>query len=348
MVARILIPWLLFSSASSGSISYSHLTKEQSDRLNEAAASVCEQTASLAKETANARLTEAHKRHCLESKPPSLTGLIVAFHHLNIETKQSQAKEKQFFKKNLITLSALVQSSPDYPEPKAAWSIAGSIDELSGLAFDKKRNLIWSLGDSGTGPIIGKTSVGSFKTEKFQVDQANNRDWEAIVLDQDSNVWALDVGDNRALHKSVVLYQFNPEEIKGSHVPLKRKIEVTYKGGARDVEAGWIDGMKLYLVEKAYYRPARIVSVDLGPKSAATQTAEDFGNLPELGPITDAALGPEGKPYLLTYFGVFEVENWKAPAKRALKQINNQILGQIEAMTFIAGKAHVGREDGKV
>lgn len=345
MILKILISLFVFQTTAGAEIAYSHLKKEQSDRLLETATKICEQTAKIAKETKSQRLTEAHKRSCIDRKPPSLTSLIVAFHHLNVETKKGP--EKEFFRKNLMVLAALVQITPDFPEPKSEWSVRGVVDELSGLAYDKKRNLIWSHGDSGTGPLIGRTSIDGFKTEKLQVDGANNRDWEAIVVDDAGFVWVLDVGDNRAAHKSVVAYQLNPGDIKGTHITVKRKIEATYEGGARDVEAAVMSDGKIYLIEKEYYRESRISTIDIGEKSEPKQISKSFGTIPPTPPITDAAIAENGKLILLTYFGIFEIANWKT-GKLAPTQLNDQILGQVEAITIVGGKTYVGREDGKV
>jgi hypothetical protein len=42
------------------------------------------------------------------------------------------------------------------------FSVSGVVQELSGAALDRSRGVVWSLGDSGTAPILGCTPILGF------------------------------------------------------------------------------------------------------------------------------------------------------------------------------------------
>lgn len=349
MKFTVLLVSAMLQAAPAQDFAYPHLKKEDSARLSKIAADVCANASRVAAETKNTRLSEAHKRHCVETKPPSVTGLIVAFHHLNLETKRSQKTEKAFFKSTIPVLAISLKQYPDFPEPPAVWSMTGAIQELSGLAHDKKRNVLWSHGDSGTGEFIGRTDLKTFKTEKVRVENAKNHDWEAIVVDSKARVWILDVGDNLGARKKTRLYRVDPEKIKDGSVAAEREIGVRFESGAHDIEAGVVEGDTLYLIGKDYYKRSRVHSVDLRDEAEDSQIAKALGETPVVPPISDATLTSDGRLILLTYFGLYELLNWKDPKARALKQLNSDVLGQIEAITSVSpDSVYIGREDGKV
>jgi hypothetical protein len=330
-------------------LAYPHLSKAQSESLFAFTSKICSDTKEFTTKSKNARLTEAYERHCVKTKPPSLTGLIVAFYHLNVDAKGSQKEEKLFYKSRLPIMSFTVRQTPDFAAPKPAWDVSGIVDELSGLAYDKKRNIFWSLGDSGTGEKIGRTNARTFSTESIKVTGGKNHDWEAIAVDSKFMVWILDVGDNVGARKKVRLYRINPDEIAQGTVKINRELQVQYDGKAHDVEAAVVEGDSLYLIGKEYYKPVRIDKVDISESAQPKQKAIALGETPEAPPITDAFLTENNRLMALTYFGVFEIQNWKDPTKRSFKQINHNVWGQTEALSSIDSKTFfVGSEDGSV
>jgi hypothetical protein len=177
---------------------------------------------------------------------------------------------------------------------------------------------------------------------------AKNIDWEAMALDSKGKLWIFDVGDNLSERKSLTLYQVDPDKIKEGQAQIERQIQVRYPKSPHDVEAAIIDGDRLFLFGKHYYKPVPVYSVDLA-STGTEQVATDLGVIPEIAPITDAYLEKDGRLILLTYFGLFELTNWKKPESRKLKSLTTRFLGQTESLTSAGdGKYFIGREDGLV
>jgi hypothetical protein len=352
-----------------GSPQYSHLPRNQSDQLASLALRICSDTTALATKTSNSRLKDAQYRNCIERDPPSLTGLVVAFYHLKLETKDKETLD--FYRKNLSILGPVVSTTPDFKAPKPSWTVANSVSELSGMATDSVRKVIWSLGDSGTGSWIGRTQPDKRITDKISVGEVKNRDWEAIVLDSNGKVWILDVGDNLSVHKKVFAYMLDPSKIDEPSrsakndgpdalfgdpgkarllkAKVEKKIEILYPSGPFDVEAAFFDKGRIYLIGKHYYKSVPVVSFSIAADAPVVQAAQAFGEIPVIPPVTDAYLSPERKLVLLTYFGLYEVLNWDNPLKRELKSYGYFNWGQTEALTSDgAGGFWVGREDGAV
>ena len=111
---------------------------------------------------------------------------------------------------------------------------------------------------------------------------AKNKDWEAIVVGKEGQVWILDVGDNGAKRKKVSLHRFDPRDIVDGKVNVNRTIKVKYPNGARDVEAAVYVGRldKILLIGKRYFKKAPVAWVDVSADSPDKQDAPpspDFG-----------------------------------------------------------------------
>jgi len=324
---------------------YDGLTPVDSKHLLEKALKICSEIKEFAQKEKDNRLSQAHKRHCLEPKEPQISGLIGAFYHMGIDLKGNDSKKRDFYNLKLAEISLLTQLKPDYKTPPVKWDINGSIFELSGFAPDYKNNKVWSLGDSGTGAFIANLDLATSKTQRIKVYRARNVDWEALVFAEEGQLLLLDVGDNKRVRRSVSLYEVNTNEVRNNSVGAKR-FDFSYPERAMDCEAAVVMDHVLYLFEKVYFEKPRVYAMDLRKNPLQPKL---LGRLPVMGLITDASLTRDNRLFVLTYQGVDEVENWRHLEKAKIKSIINDQFGQIEALAALSPTQFlIGREDGKI
>ncbi len=220
------------------------------------------------------------------------------------------------------------------------FTVAPAISEVSAALFFPDERIVWTLGDSGTGPHIGFTLATIGETTAIEVTGAENYDWEALVADGDGRLWICDVGDNSAARSQVTLYQVDPLDLTSDDtIPVTRSIRATYPEGAMDVEAAVYANNRIVLIEKTPLQNtdfdiARMVAIDIADNAPGEQTAEPVGTLPLTVPVTDAALSPEGVLYLLTYIGIYAVTGWEAPG-RTVMPLKYFFYGQQEALVAL-------------
>lgn len=248
----------------------------------------------------------------------------------------------------LVSLSLTVRvqaddlSSVHSAEQSTVFSVAGVVQELSGAVLDRQRGMVWSLGDSGTPPILGRTDLQGFSSRSISLINATNVDWEAIALDEGNDLWVFDVGDNDHARPSVRALRINPDRLTHEGLKVEEEAEIFYSGGPRDVEAVIVRNGEALLVEKSYTGRARLAIAPLnrGP----VVLAEDRGTLSRgLGPITDASLTPGGGLYLLTYAGVFRCDECGQPGFHLPRVQRVGFRGQVESLiAFDTGEKSAG------
>lgn len=233
--------------------------------------------------------------------------------------------------------------------PPPDLSVAPAIQELSAAVLAEGGAALWTLGDSGTGPRLGRTSTLTWETEAIAVESATNIDWEAMIEDQQGHLWILDVGDNEAKRAYVTFYEIDPIQARDGRAEALRRIDVTYPDGARDVEGAVVSGDRIYLFEKNYLVPlARVASVSIAPGAPNIQRAKRRGVASSIGAITDASTSPEGEVFLLTYVGVFRCSECFDPWRRTGAPVEAGYKGQAEALVALGGGVFlVGNEDGR-
>lgn len=189
--------------------------------------------------------------------------------------------------------------------------------ESSGVAASRRQpGILWTINDSGNEPLIFATDTMGLDKGAFRVVGAENEDWEAIALgpcDGRECLYICDTGDNSIGRANARLYRI-PEPSIASPARSTRPAEaldVSYPGGARDVEAAFVGGDgELYLLSKgragaaqAYRVPAsawgrkQFVAQPIGGISLGT---ESLGSL-----VTDAAISPDRLVAVRTYLAVF-------------------------------------------
>ena len=233
---------------------------------------------------------------------------------------------------------------------KPVFNVSPVIEEVSASILDPSGDIVWTLGDSGTGPIIGRTILGRNSTTAICITGAHNFDWEAMVMDGNGYLWILDIGDNHAVRDHVRLYQVDPGVFSpGKDLPAIRTITVSYPCGTINAEAAAYCTNRIYIIEKTRrneVRNARLFSVDISPDAGSEQIAEQEGQINIYHQITDASVSPEGHLYLLTYSGIYICENWPATS-RIVSPVKFFSLGQQEAVIALGNNCFlVGVESG--
>ena len=229
-----------------------------------------------------------------------------------------------------------------FPElPDRAWGVHcqfrvfPQINEASGAALTTNAagdRFYWSLGDSGNPCALGRTNLRTLSTERIAVASpdsggvVHNEDWESLSVDDDGRLWIIDGGANNAPRSEIQAYQVDPND---SQRPLKviRTVRIAYPSSKDpaehpddnpDVEAAFIHGDSLYLIEKSILKDMRVYAVALGHPTNSTRvsrtTAARIGILPARArcgvrwvpvmAVTDACRSSTNV-YLLTYFSVY-------------------------------------------
>ncbi len=122
--------------------------------------------------------------------------------------------------------------------------------EVSGLEESfKNPGYFWTHNDSGSDPVIYLINNRAEIIMEVELKGVKNRDWEEIVTVQhgdESFIYVGEIGDNKAVHKSVELFKVPEPQFTGqkSITINNSDIEImsfTYAEGARDAEALFYD-----------------------------------------------------------------------------------------------------------
>jgi hypothetical protein len=232
------------------------------------------------------------------------------------------------------------------------FNVSPVIDEVSAAVIETKNGFIWTLGDSDTGAIIGRTNIDMHETISVHITGAENHDWEAMVMDEAGRLWILDVGDNLVSRDHVTFYQADPRDLtEDSTLPVIQSITVTYPEGPMDAEAAaYAEGL-IYIIERTplldtTLDKARVVAVDISENADSEQVATSAGTVPIHYTITDASVSPEGFLYLLTYVGIYVSKNWREADRNALP-VKLFFFGKQESIMALGrNRFYVGIETG--
>jgi len=156
----------------------------------------------------------------------------------------------------LLVISACVSvvDNPFFKEQQAVATITDKrLVEVSGLeqSYTNPGHL-WAHNDSGHDPSVYLIDhQGAVKME-VKLKGVENRDWEDMVtLEENGRSWIYiaEIGDNKAVHKTVSLIRLQePSLIQGKEVTVRKEdldiMRFQYAEGARDAEAVFYDYRK--------------------------------------------------------------------------------------------------------
>lgn len=192
------------------------------------------------------------------------------------------------------------------------------ITESSGLAASSTRaDVVWTVNDSGSSAVVYGVSLRTGRTvARLTLAGTQARDWEAMTAARVGNrslLWIGDVGDNRAVRKSVVLRlvrepaRWAPQNVTSQTVtPVS--LRVRYPDGPHDVETLiWTPEGRLLLVSKGlftgvvYEVPPPAVTAALAGRSTTDPVVAVPLATVAMSLVTDGAALPDGRIVLRGY-----------------------------------------------
>jgi hypothetical protein len=169
-------------------------------------------------------------------------------------------------------------SFPPAPTTCPSWSdatVTGRLDaalsETSGLAASRVMpGRLWANNDSGDANHLYLVDEEARLLTTATLRGAGAFDWEDVAIgpgppgDRRPWVWVADTGDNFTIRPVVTLYRFPEPDLGAAPPPTTvvevERIDVTYPGGAHDVEALMIDPVSgdVFLVAKGVEGDGRV------------------------------------------------------------------------------------------
>ena len=202
------------------------------------------------------------------------------------------------------------------------------VTESSGIALSRRRpGMFWTMNDSGNPASLFLTDTLAAYHGFVSLEPILDVDWEALSAAPCGEDWCLyvgDIGDNRAVRKSVVIYRLGEptdEDLAANRTGPVDSLVVTYPDGPEDAEAlvATADG-SLGIVTKGRDGSATTYWIDGSAWAAGSTVARRVGQLPFATSlilrrlVTDAALSPDGRRLAIrTYRSIYLYERGDGP-----------------------------------
>jgi hypothetical protein len=198
-----------------------------------------------------------------------------------------------------------------------------AIKEGSALAASQRwPGVYWTLNDSGNPPIVFAVDEQGRARGTFQVDKAENVDWEALQVgpgrDGGSALYVGDIGDNDGRRRELAIYRVPEPEpaaagaraANGRTAPAET-FKIMYPAGARDAEALLVHPTtgEILIVTKEIVGRAVVFRLPLPLDSRRTVTLERIADLDlarfgvRADVVTDAAVSPDGRRVTVRTYG---------------------------------------------
>lgn len=273
----------------------------------------------------------------------------------------------------LFTFVALVLSvTACAPAPLPFARLAGLItnkelEEVSGFAASHAHeDVLWAINDSGNPARLYALSLRGKELAHYDVEGANNIDWEDLAsFNQNGKHYLLvaDTGDNGGQRKSVTLYVFEePASLVNGTLRPAWSIRVRWPDGPRDCEAVAVDAAagnillvskkreppELFLLPLAdpgnQWREPRRIGRLSGVPAADPELQRGDPAIAKLFPqVTAADVSPDGKTFaVLTYGSVLFYrreagDDWATAVARDPEAHDVPLIPQAEALAWSAG-----------
>lgn len=186
--------------------------------------------------------------------------------------------------------------------------------EASGLAYID--GVLWTHDDSGGLPELYALSPGGDLRATVSLTGAIQRDWEDLAVWRGADGTKLvvgDIGDNLAVHPSVVLYVVDvPGQVTDGSSPA-RAVTAIYEDGPRDAEALIVDDDgTFFILTKSFSGETGVyegsLHDDTTPQVLSRRHTLVFGDAPLAGDrlVTAAAVDPLGRGVIVrTYLNLW-------------------------------------------
>ncbi len=197
------------------------------------------------------------------------------------------------------------------------------LDELSGLVRAADEGVVWVHNDSGGLPRLYALGLDGRIRATLEL-AADARDWEDVARldaeDGPAQLFAADIGDNRAVRESVVVYRVTEPALDARSLrATPDTLTLTYPDSAHDAEVLLIEPPRegsptgrLLIVTKRHI-PNRVYGCALPATGSARLALEDLGAVQGIidPMLTAGDLSPDGSRVVLrTYTTAFE---WDVP-----------------------------------
>ena len=197
------------------------------------------------------------------------------------------------------------------------------LTESSGVVVSRTQaGVLWTLNDSDHPAWLFAIDTLGSDLGTYKVQDAKNRDWEALAAGSCGDhpcLYVGDTGDNNERHDSVAIYRVWEPSVGGTPHASRQatarpeRIEFTYPDGPHDVEAMYLDDTgDLFLITKGWRGSVLLFRVRAGAWKYGVAEVESLGTLPIMADrkrgrlVTDAAISPDGRLVVVrTYADLF-------------------------------------------
>lgn len=255
---------------------------------------------------------------------------------------------------------ALAQTTPSRCEPPAMVAeLPVALLEASGVTRDpRSADLFWVHNDSGNPAELFALDGAGRLLAAVPVRGARNRDWEDIAVGPcpaGSCLYLADIGDNLAVHSSIVVHRLPVPELPGDtlasasveSVEPETSWRLVYPEGPRDAETLAIDAERgeLIIVTKGREDVVELYTLRLGELRSGPGTSAAPNALRRVGslrvPIGDGTsqlitagdLSPDGTRLVIrSYTTLFEFP-WRGAAQfdTLVTPAASSLMGALEA-----------------
>lgn len=234
------------------------------------------------------------------------------------------------------------------------YKLPKKLKEVSGIIYEEKSNIFWTLEDSGNdNKIYGLNTKNGDIEKTITIENTTNIDWEDITKDKAGNLYIGDFGNNDNVRKDLCIYKIDKNSLQNENAVQAYKISFSYPEQKEfppkktklffDVEGFFEHKNNFYLFTKNRSKGFDgTVLVYKIPNKAGSNKAVLMGELKTCDnynhcAITSASISPDGsKVVLLTHDKIVLLENFKGDdfIKGTQSQFKLNHFSQKEAVCF--------------
>lgn len=196
---------------------------------------------------------------------------------------------------------------------KNSHELPSELREVSGMTYVNGK--LWAIQDNGNTTELFQLSDEGKILKKIKLEFVKNHDWEAITHDNDGNLYIGDFGNNDNLRKNLAIYKINKADLNKNSIGKLETIFFNYgdqkdfppkkKELFYDCESFFYKNGFFYLFtknrSKNFDGTSYVYRIANKPEkqTISLQTTFITSDKYNSGAITDAALSPDGKTFVL-------------------------------------------------
>jgi hypothetical protein len=234
---------------------------------------------------------------------------------------------------------------------KNSHELPSELREVSGMTYVNGK--LWAIQDNGNTTELFQLSDEGKILKKIKLEFVKNHDWEAITHDNDGNLYIGDFGNNDNLRKNLAIYKINKADLNKNSIGKLETIFFNYgdqkdfppkkKELFYDCESFFYKNGFFYLFtknrSKNFDGTSYVYLIANKPEKQTISLQTTFITCDKYnsGAITDAALSPDGKTFVL----LSNKRMWIYPDfkdAKSVKSVNKKIkfatYTQRESVTF--------------